>query len=178
MIGNLFSVQANTSFAMGIGLGWIYRRGWVSRTKQIGNTIVLASPLALLCFEYFATPMIVGSEASEPASATGANAASIALRCGLITVLSGYIVYAYLSCKPGNSFLKRFGLVVGNASYSIYLTHESVISIVAILFAKLKLHNFTVIAGVGSIVLALALGILVQYRIEKPLIKVLRDRFD
>lgn len=176
-IGNFFSVQANTSFAMGIGLAWLYGQGWVVRNKQIGKAIVLAAPLALLSFEYFVTPMMVGSEASDPASATSANALAIALRCGLITILSGCIVYASLSCNPGSSMIERFGLVVGNASYSIYLTHESVISIVAIVFAKLKLHDFTVVAGIGSILLALAVGILVHYRIEKPLIKALRARF-
>jgi exopolysaccharide production protein ExoZ len=158
LISNIFNVQANTSFAMGILLGWLFQKQRVLSNHWIGSAAVIASPVLLMCFEYFIAP-VVGPGV---------------MKCVLTTLICGVIVYASLGCIPTQSIAHRIGMLLGNASYSIYLSHETVISFTGILFVKMKWLNHGAVAGVLSVMLALLFGILVHFIIEKPMIKMMR----
>jgi exopolysaccharide production protein ExoZ len=177
LLSKVFNVRANTSFAAGILIAWLYRKGHVWHRAEVGVAVVLSAPVVLLCFEYFVAQSLVPVGNIDPEYALGPTALIVASRCVLATFVCSWIVYASLSCVANESRLHEIGMVLGNASYSIYLTHETVISFVGILFTKLKLNNYGVIAGLASIALAIVMGTMVHYRIEKPLIAFLRKRY-
>lgn len=188
LVSNFFHLQANTSFAMGVFLGWLYRQRAVWHGPRIGTIAVLATPIILLCFEYYVTPMTVAPSMNAPnfgESATSrqaltatawsdANLLGSAAKCILTTLVCGCLVYGSLECIAGKTWANRIGLTLGNASYSIYLTHEIIISFTGIVFVKLKLLELAAVACVSSILIALVFGVFVHFVIEKPLIQVLR----
>lgn len=188
LVSNFFHAQANTSFAMGVFLGWLYRKRAVWHGPRIGTIAVLAAPIILLCLEYFVAPItgvssINATNLDESATSrqiltatamSGTNLLGSTVKCILTSLVCGCLVYGSLGCIAGKGFANRIGLTLGNASYSIYLTHEIIISFTGIVFMKLKLLELAAVAGVSSIVIALVFGVFVHFVIEKPLIEVLR----
>ncbi len=188
LVSNFFHVQANTSFAIGVFLGWVYRTRAVWHGPKIGTISVLAAPIILLCFEYFVSPITGASSMNAPnldESATraqivtataigGTNLLGNAVKCILTSLVCGFLVYGSLGCIAGKGFANRIGMTLGNASYSIYLTHEIIISFTGIVFVKLKLLELAAMAGVSSILIALAFGVFVHFFIEKPLVQMLQ----
>lgn len=104
----------------------------------------------------------------------GTNLLGSAVKCILTSLVCGCLVYGSLGCIAGKGFASRIGMTLGNASYSIYLTHEIIISFTRIVFVKLKLLELAAVAGVSSILIALVFGVFVHFFIEKPLVQMLR----
>ncbi len=178
LIENFFHARANTSFAMGVFLGWGYRNHSIKHGSRIGNIAVLTAAIALLCFEYVVPSRIgigkVTDTSMNEAFTIDTTSVSIAAKYLLTTLACGLIVYGSLACVDGKNLAQRIGLTLGNASYSIYLTHETVISFVGIAFVKMKWTDYAALAGSFAILAALVFGVVVHFFVEKPLIRSMR----
>ncbi len=134
--------------------------------------------MALLCFEY-AVPSRIGIRTTidpnmNESFTADTTAVSIAAMYLLTTLICSVIVYGALACVNGRSVAQRVGLTLGNASYSIYLSHETVISFVGIAFVKMKWTDYAAVAGPIAILAALVFGVAVHFFVEKPLIRSMR----
>lgn len=83
-------------------------------------------------------------------------------------IAAAMLVYGLASLKPSESWAAKVGTFLGNASYSIYLSHFLTLSVLA------KLLSSRVPSPLGFIVLvvvALAVGCLCHLVIERPLLR-------
>jgi peptidoglycan/LPS O-acetylase OafA/YrhL len=99
----------------------------------------------------------------------------------LWSVTAGGVLWSAILAKVGDSLAARVGMLFGNASFSIYLTHNPVMLI--ILAATKRLHfvartemQLAVYLGFCVLVSA-AVGIIVHLAVERPLIRLLIKRF-
>jgi exopolysaccharide production protein ExoZ len=81
----------------------------------------------------------------------------------------------HVRCPPGP--LRRFGELIGNASYSIYLFHPPVISAVLGVWTKLAPGTPLWLVVLGAALGATAAGVVAHLVLERPLLAVLRRRF-
>jgi len=70
-------------------------------------------------------------------------------------------------------FIDKFLILVGNASYSIYLTHTLLISSIYILIYKYNIYYLGIFALFSSIII----GVLIWLIIENPVLKFLNSKF-
>ncbi|SEW25141.1 acyltransferase family protein [Chitinophaga arvensicola] len=67
----------------------------------------------------------------------------------------------------------RPGLLIGDASYSIYLTHYTFFYLLAQIYARTGYFMNADVSIIVHMVLAIAVGIFFYYKVERPLIKML-----
>lgn len=136
-------------FAFGATLGWLY----ISGAK-------LPAPFSLFCILSGAVLLVIGEEHSHS---------------GLLIGLPSLLIVA------GTVFLERAGKLpkihvmrqLGDASYSIYLSHTIVLSAAFQMWRGLNLQ-FTgdlIVFGAMAVALSIAAGILLYDRIETPMLK-------
>jgi exopolysaccharide production protein ExoZ len=120
--------------------------------------------------------MAVGAAFAENGGSTAELAPTVRyLAWGLPAVL---ITVSFIKMRFDKSLLNRILLPVGDASYSIYLTHPTMM----ILFATLiKYHvlrpiAYPVVLPLLFVVVSLGFGLLVHYSIERPVLAWLRGR--
>lgn len=65
-------------------------------------------------------------------------------------------------------------VIVGNASYSIYLVHEPLLSLAGRLFGSMHKIQTWWLSMLVSVVFCITVGVLYHYIIEKPLIRLFR----
>lgn len=97
-----------------------------------------------------------------------------ALRAVVWTIFASAVVWAGIVSADRIGLLHSFGMLLGNASYSIYLTHAAVLVVLIQGFARV--HNplpaglFLVFAVISSI----AMGVIIHWYVERPLVSYLR----
>ncbi|WP_165356443.1 acyltransferase [Sphingosinicella sp. BN140058] len=151
---------ANLQFGAGFGLGILYlkRHAWI-RPRRIGG---LLSVLAIVAA---ATVLVEWMDMSVGL-----------LRSCLWTLLAAAIVWTGIVCEGSPRWLEKVGIVLGNASFAIYLTHNGVL--LTAFEAATKLHVALPREALFFVFVALATatGLLVHYLVEKPLIALLSRR--
>jgi exopolysaccharide production protein ExoZ len=160
LLSTIFRVRANTSFCMGVIVGWLFQTKSLRLRPAIGTWTVVLSPFLLLCSDYY---VFSGIHSSIP-------------RCICISLACAVIVFASLGYTPSSSLSTRLGLTLGNASYSIYLTHEIIISFTGVFCARMDWLSHPGAAGIFAVAASCIAGTYVHFLIEKPLVKYLRRR--
>ncbi|MES2741018.1 MAG: acyltransferase [Pseudomonadota bacterium] len=82
---------------------------------------------------------------------------------------------AAIAAGPGP--LKRQLVLLGDASYAIYLSHPFALNAVALLWKRIGLHDPWVYVAVACVV-SLVVGVLVHLLIEKPMTRYLNTRLN
>lgn len=76
----------------------------------------------------------------------------------------------------GIGLVARFGRLIGDASYAIYLTHVPVVIAVVGGFARLAPNSGWALALAGAVSGSIIVGVVVHGLVERPLLKALRAR--
>ena len=102
------------------------------------------------------------------------------IRIGLFGIPSFLLVYAGVALERNAVLLPRILCKLGDASYSIYLSHILVLSALGRIFALTKWHNlFThIVALTLMLITVIVVGKMSYYFIEKPLINFFRDKIN
>lgn len=159
LASEVFSLRANTGFAFGVLTALAFARFGAPNLRdwQYGALLLLSLPALLVVGNVL--PM---AQAAAPV----ASAVALAALCA-------GLVYLTLGMKAGHSRIGGAAVLVGAASYAIYLTHDAFISIGGVL--SRLLHIRSVFAGSAlCFALILVAGIVIHLRIEKPLVRAAR----
>jgi len=158
LCGFLFS-KYNIFFGIGFLAGVFHIKGyqwtWVSRHGF------------LVCF-LSALPLIVA------AHLLGTDTKTMALGPTIVLAILGFgslLVGVSIQTPQPLSWLDKVGLKLGDASYSIYLTHTAFVSAILGVWSKIQPSAHLVLIIVVGTLLACIGGILVHTFVEKPLIK-------
>ncbi len=135
--------------------GWLDRKLWLSWALPAGVTLILLADLLPPPYAQLLDPPIAGS---------------IAVVLGLVALeTSGF------RCR------KRFALLLGNASYSIYLSHLFTLVILRIIWPNVGWWVKSIDAALAflaiSLITSAIVGVIVYVVIEKPFLRLLRGRF-
>jgi exopolysaccharide production protein ExoZ len=87
------------------------------------------------------------------------------------------ILYVALRARaaPMPGLIDRVGLMLGDASYAIYLTHGAVISAILGAWSHLAPGSSVLVVAFACIATSLGAGILVHRTIERPMVRRLQD---
>lgn len=145
---------ANAQIGAGFLLGLAWLRGWPMMRERIPQgLLVTAAAIGT-------GSLIVIAEGSPPGLA----------RTLLWTALGAGIVYLGIVGRPDGQLLRRFGLALGNASFSIYLVHNATL-LVLLEASKRHLDMMPPLAFLAVyVVLCTLSGVVVHLLVEKPLI--------
>lgn len=145
----------NVEFMLGVLAALVYRRGALAKhagTLIAGGGLLAGSVLVLLCG---------GRVPSE---------ARLLLALGLGVLMLGFAIWERQQALAWPALL----LAVGNASYSIYLVHNPLLSLTQRVLGRLEMHWSTgLLLGV---LMAVALGYLYFLLVERPALTWLRRR--
>lgn len=150
-------------FCFGIGIGYVF----LTRSKQ-GLRWPVSLPVAILGFAMLAVaPVFV------PHSGTAGLPADI--RVVVWGIPATLVVAGILNIGVTKSAISRFAVLLGDASYALYLTHVFVM----IGYGRLiKIPAFSLLPQqlivVIIVVLAVAIGIATHLFVEKPMLKLIR----
>ena len=95
----------------------------------------------------------------------------------MVLVFLGTIGFESLLRNYNNNFISRLGVLLGDASYSIYLTHPFVLSPVAIICKHFGLLTSPLLFSTVLLFSSCVVGIFVYLVIERPLHTYIKDRF-
>jgi exopolysaccharide production protein ExoZ len=151
---SVYTAASNLYFLFGMGAYWVYRRGGSGLAEVLGGVALLAAAFIALPVHY--------------------AIARLVLVLGFALLLAG-VTKLELS---GRLAFPRWAIYVGDASYSLYLLHESLAGL--LLKVLMKTHvadalgrGLTYLVVLG---LTVPLGCLAYATIEKPLLHALRRR--
>lgn len=148
MAGEEFASGLSTEFLMGM-LVWVaYRRGWIR------------SPLLLVCAGIALAVYLMETSGFRGPRMLYAGVPAALILAGLVQM------------EPSVWNLPLLGLI-GDASYSLYLSHAFVIDLVEELAPFDRVPALTAVAFAASV----AVGILVYVFLEKPLLNMARSAF-
>ena len=143
-------------FVFGLAIAYVYKRGkTLSSEMGMGMFALGALILAIFSFSHYHTPNRV-------------DAGYLALSWGLPAAL--IVAGAALSDRGALATARwRIPRLLGDASYSVYLTH---------LFVFYTVQNFHVPhLGIPTVLATLLVGICVHFYVERPLGRILNSRF-
>ncbi len=149
----------NILFASGLVAAGIYLR---TGTRAIES---LSGPLGVGASFLAATLLIVLSRELYYSRMELSKVSLIAFVSGIFVLLS-----LRIPSPEHGGYSQWFARLLGNASYSIYLTHEAVISTTLTFWSKLRPTTDSRFVVIVVTIVAVFLGILVHLVIEKPLI--------
>jgi exopolysaccharide production protein ExoZ len=153
---NVYTADYNIYFVLGMGAWWLYRQGGKGVMETLGGIAISATALF--------SPLV-----PEGLSLLG-------LAAGLALLLAGVVKLEL----AGLLRIPRWLAAIGDASYSIYLTHINVEGVV--LKVALKLHLNERIGPQLTYFVALAatvgIGWLAYLFVERPLLRFLKRRRD
>ena len=154
---SVYTAASNLYFILGMGAYRLYRRGGAGLFELLGGLVLAAVGLWLLA-----------------TLAAYYDLGRFILVCGFAFMLAGV---AQLELA-GRLALPRWLVYVGDASYSIYLLHNSLSGLLLKIFIKTDVYAALGKGPTYLLVLALSipLGCLVYAIIEKPLLAALRRR--
>lgn len=151
----------NINFFFGMAAGLLYTR--LGMKTGFGLLAAGLSVLALL--------LCSGAILSAPDQQEHAPIAFIALGVAFAMVVLGAAVVE----RASRSALPRLALLLGDASYSVYLVHSAVISILCIVGARWHYFGASPLVAFGAIgAAAIGSGVVAHVVLEKPLLKALR----
>jgi len=157
----------NLTFGIGVFIAYLYKKGYLKYELSVKMGFLLC---LIVCIPLLFIAHILGM---KNASNSFIQVIPTGLYSGLI-VLLGLIIVA----NKNLNFINRIGLILGNSSYAIYLTHTAVISAMLGIVAKHYHQINPAILFVLGCILAVSVGILAHFYIEKPLIKFVKSKFD
>ena len=147
-------------FVAGMGLYWVYRRGWVVARAAIPAAIAL--------------PILIWLIGSGTAAPLAAGLDQISLRCIVWGIPSLLAVYVVLALPEMSNPVARALSTLGDASYSLYLCHTFVVAVVVRIWRMLG-HESSLAFGLLVILPCCIAVSLLSYRlIERPLIALTR----
>jgi exopolysaccharide production protein ExoZ len=156
---HIFFSPVNLCFGFGFMLGLVFlkrpRRGMPANGQFLHCTIVMGG--------IFVLGFAAGLQNQELLGAV------------LISIISAGILWAVIFREPGR--ISAFGLLLGDASYAIYLFHPHFISFLLSIIRAHDAHMNIFAVNVISIAAAVGGGIAVHILIEKPLVRAMRSRF-
>lgn len=166
LLGDFIFNKLNILFGAGFLVGLAYLKGLI-RFNIHSRFGFLACTLVSLPLFYFAHITSLGEKG---------------LSTGLMFVL-GVLIFIVLvlaisleTRKPLNK-LDNLGLLLGDASYSIYLTHPAIISSMLGAWSKYQPDANLTIVLITICLTCLVVGALVHIWIEKPLIRFVQNKF-
>jgi exopolysaccharide production protein ExoZ len=143
-------------FAFGIALGWVYTSG-IKLPEELGWPCLLVGAAVLV---------VVGTAAPIRGLSTGGPA---------LLVVAGAVIVERLRGMPEIHSLR----LLGNASYSLYLSHTIVLSAIGQLWRRSLHFDFPgepLVFGGAAIATVLAGGVIVYFSIEVPMLRLGRLR--
>lgn len=150
---------ANFQFAIGMGLAYLY----LTHPERLPLGTV--SPLVLLVLTAVACVAVTVSTLPEGLPVTI-----------MWTALVAPILASAICVKPAGGRAGTIGLVLGNASFSIYLVHNPIVLVLLAIARKLQLELGSQMQLLGflafSILAAVLGGVMVHYLVEAPLIRL------
>ncbi|MDO1445958.1 acyltransferase [Rhodocytophaga aerolata] len=95
-------------------------------------------------------------------------------------IVSAGVVLIGISLQASKPLTKiqQLGLLLGDASYSIYLTHTAIISAMFILWSKIQASPNPILVLLIGFVISCSGGIAIHFLVEKPLIKFVQSRVE
>jgi exopolysaccharide production protein ExoZ len=152
-------------FGFGIGLAWLYRRGTVGRTD--------AGYLLAFGLIGFALNLVFGFGHASELECTVALPGA-AYRVLVFGVPSAGVVGGLLLMERAGMRIGTALEGLGNASYSIYLTHTITFELLRAAVARDSLAPDLLIAL--ALVLGVAVGFVAYHALERPLLRALGSR--
>jgi peptidoglycan/LPS O-acetylase OafA/YrhL len=156
----LFS-KFNILFGVGFVIGVLNMKGYLS-TKWItrhGFLVSLLSAIPLVIAAH-----IIGLEADR-------NSFWEFSIFGLLAALSLIIGISLENAKT-ISIVDKVGLKLGDASYSIYLTHSAIVSAILGIWSRLQPSAPFALVLIGGSILVCLGGVLIHEFVEKPIIRI------
>jgi exopolysaccharide production protein ExoZ len=151
-------------FVAGMGLYWVYRRGWV-----VGRAAI---PIAIIL------PVLVWLVGSGTAAPLADGLDQLALRCIVWGVPSLLAVYVVLALPEMANPVARALTRLGDASYSLYLCHTFIVAIVVRAWRAMG-HDSSPAFGLLVVLPCCIVASLLSYRlVERPLIALSRRASD
>lgn len=150
--GNI--MMPNLQFGMGFALGLLWLKGHPLVRSRYPGAFLLTIAAAILA------TAIVGATLSEDNG----------LRALWWTLFATLVVWLGIASTERPGPLHSLGMLLGDASYAIYLTHAA--AAIVLIQISARLHNplpsalFVILAVVGSVLA----GILIHWYVERPLI--------
>jgi exopolysaccharide production protein ExoZ len=156
--------KVNLLFFTGFLIGFLFLKGYLQKqiTSNHGFLICLAACIPLFVIASFLKPDF---EAAHPL-----------VYIALIAVPVALVLRLGIALRPDKTpnLLSRLGMLLGDASYSIYLTHSAIISSILGVWSKYqKIPNAAALLTCTIICCCIG-GILVHKFVEKPLIRFIQ----
>ena len=149
-------------FALGVLLYAAFRQGWFDRSAGLWRGLAVVA-IALLLWPNFNGSTTVHDVVTTQFSWSGA-----ALRLVWWGVPALFIVAAFLTLAPTrNSALRRWAVAIGDATYSIYLTHLFVVRIGEEVIERTPLPP--IVVAISVVLISPIVGILCYRLVEAPL---------
>jgi exopolysaccharide production protein ExoZ len=153
-------------FVAGIGVGVAYKKGYRINARQ--RLALLCAFVAAIVVSYFAIPDSFFMRESD----------SLIIRLTFtIACLPMLIIGALGPQLQGRGFASRAAMLIGDASYSLYLIHPFFLRAMQKVWAKLvgdSLPEYFFIPA--ALAVALAVGIGMYYAFERPVMKLLEAK--
>lgn len=159
----LFS-RVNLLFGIGVCIAIVLMKGYLTIKIQTRHSfaISLLSVIPLFCVAQY----------------TGIGEALKFTQIISSGIVSAVVVLIGISLQATGplSVFERLGLLLGNASYSIYLTHTGILSAMFIVWPKIQASPNPVVVLIIGFILSCAGGIAIHFLVEKPLISLVQSR--
>jgi exopolysaccharide production protein ExoZ len=150
----------NIYFLFGMGACWL-----ATRISNVFGPVALALGVGLLAYT------LIGAPGQDIAMRMPPLLTQFAI------CFAAIIVGAVLCERRFGWILPKWSLLLGNASYSIYLVHSMAISAIAMINAKLGGGHIPAAAlFAGAFSVSVAAGLFVHLLVEKPILRLLREK--
>lgn len=162
-LGEFLFNKVNILFGMGFLLGIAYKKGFFTYSINTGFSFVwsLLLSIPLLLFAY-----VSGQERIDLAF-------NFAIISGIISTALLLFGISLIPKEPMN-YMDRVGLLLGDASYSIYLTHSAIISAMLGVWSKFQPNANLIMVLITVFAACLLVGVVIHKWVEKPLISFVK----
>jgi len=154
----LFNLRANTAFGTGLIVGLAFRNKITIKYRSWLNwALIIAAPVLLLVMAHLISKSII----LTPIYST----LIVDCICAICLLVSLTITVQTL--------IERSLMLIGSASYSIYLTHDAAISASGIILTRMHMESI-LISVMLTIVTCILVGIAIHLSIERWMVRVSR----
>lgn len=154
-----------TEFAIGMGIAWAFRRGWLPRLPvSLGLTSIGATLGVIVLVPYF----LPGTSASSFVAAFANELVTVACALSILAFAS-----ACISGRPSR-FASKIHVRLGEWSYAFYLVHATFIYIALDIFGLQQASWFNLLWYGALLAVGLAGAAALHHFVEKPMEKRLR----
>ncbi|HUC81517.1 MAG TPA: acyltransferase [Flavisolibacter sp.] len=165
VFGDFFFSSFNLLFGIGLLIGWLHLKGYLQIRWKTGNGFLVC---LLLCFILFlAANWLVPFYYNK------------LIYNSALGLLSGAILLTAISVgtEMSSNGFNKLGILLGDASYSIYLTHCAIISGIYGIWAKFQKSPNPVLLVLVTGISCCVIGIVVHKTVEKTVIAFLQSWF-